>query len=118
MRPQEAWADLSQTSLLAAKMKHQVKLLEEAEQCLAALPPFLQEFVTKQLLTLGDSPSLLSRPVVSPPFPPIGGMIYEFMYEIGQEVHNFTVFFRYSQDELSLVVTFIGHTDLQIGPSS
>jgi hypothetical protein len=95
-------------------MRYEVRLLDDAERCLSAIPPALHDFVEKQLLKLGSSPSTMSRPVVSPPYPP-GGMMYEFDFVLGSEFHHFVVLFHYGQDESTLLVSFIGHTDLEIG---
>ncbi len=79
------------------------------------MPAWLQIVVESYLLKLAEQPSALSRAVVSPPYPP-GGMISEFDHgPIDGANHHVTIFFRYSQDETTLIVRAIGHTELYPG---
>ena len=98
-------------------MSYQVILMPRAEGDLNALPLPLQQFVENHLVRLGHAPATLSRPSVSPPYPP-GGMISEFDFEDGDTLHHFAVFFVYSQDETKLFVTGIAHSELTRSPSS
>jgi hypothetical protein len=93
-------------------MAYEVLLAARAAASLNSLAPGLRECVETHLGRLGQSPSSVSRPVVSPPYPP-GGMVYEFDYDLEPAtLHHFAVLFRYSSDESRLVVFGIGHTAL------
>jgi hypothetical protein len=94
-------------------MPFEVDLVERALKDLNSLEETLRKFVESRLLRLGQSPSTLSRPPVSPPYPP-GGMVYEFDYELDETArHHFAVFFRYGSDEMRLIVFAIGYTRLE-----
>ena len=84
-------------------MRYEIRLTEQAEGDLAALPPHIQQFLELRLVELSESPSRVSRRSVSPPYPP-DVMLFEFDYLIAGEHWYFTVFFRYSQDETTLIV--------------
>jgi hypothetical protein len=88
-------------------MSYDVRLTARAEADSAALPSHIQRFLEVRLLELGVSPSRVSRPSVSPPYPP-GFMLYEFGYDVAGERWHFSVLFRYHQDETSLIVSGIG----------
>jgi hypothetical protein len=92
-------------------MSYAIKLTAKAKSGLEALDPAHQQFVEARLVKLGDAPSSVGRPTVSPPYPP-GDMMYEFDYIVGDEFHHFAIFYRYSQDETTLYVVGIGHTFL------
>jgi hypothetical protein len=95
-------------------MAYDVILTLKAERQFNALAPSLQEVVESRLIDLSLSPTSYARPVVSPPYPP-GGVVFEFDYgPIGNTLHHFAIFFRYSQDETNLIVFAIGHTALAI----
>jgi hypothetical protein len=97
-------------------MGYEIELSDKAQLDLNALPPWLQAVVEAHLWELAESPSALSRPVVSPPYPP-GGMMSQFDHGPLDGVwHHFAVFFRFRQDETGLVVFAIGHTALRMGP--
>jgi hypothetical protein len=94
-------------------MVYEIELLEKAVNALNALPDFLQGPVQAHLIDLAISPSAMSRPVVSPPYPP-GGMISEFdVGPFGKNLHHISVFYRYSRDETTLEVFAIGHSALR-----
>ena len=90
-------------------MAHKIRLADDAESDLARMPTWLQSSVEAYLLrTLAESPTSVSRPSVTPPYPP-GGMISETQCgPIDGETYYVTVFFRYNQDETSLIVSMIG----------
>ncbi len=96
-------------------MSFEIALTRKAEADLARLPAVLQEHVSNKLLELRTLPSGKRRAVVSPPFPP-GGMIYEFAYLVAGHRYQAMVFYRFAQDESTLVVTDIGYTDLEVSP--
>ncbi len=100
-----------------ADRAYEIFLAQKAENDLAAMPPWLPKVVESWLLKLGQRPSAFSRAVVSPPFPP-GGMMSEFDHgPIDGANHHVAIFFRYSQDETTLVVDGIGHTEQYRGLS-
>jgi hypothetical protein len=95
-------------------MEYEPILTARAEKDLSRLPEWAREIVESHLIELAQAPSRFSRPVVSPPYPP-GGMMCEFDHgPIGNTLYHFTIFFVYGQDETSLIITNIGHTDLLI----
>jgi hypothetical protein len=89
-------------------MSYEVRLTEQAEADLAALPAHLQEFLEQRLQDLSVSPARTSRRSVSPPFPP-NFMLHEVEYCVGKERWRFYVLFRYHQDETAIVVNSIGY---------
>jgi hypothetical protein len=93
-------------------MAYEVVLSERARDSLNALEETLRSFVDAHLLKLGQSPSAISQPTVSPPYPP-GFMVSEFDYDLDEATpHHFAVFFRYAADEVRIIVSAIGHTAL------
>lgn len=93
-------------------MSYEVILRPVAEADLEKLTPDLQAFVEHRLELLGHAPVALSRRVVSPPYAP-GSQMYEFDRDFGGVTfHHFVVFFHYGQDESTLYVTGIGHSEL------
>lgn len=91
-------------------MADEVVLTGRAMASLTSLEPALRSAVEAHLVRLGVSPSSVSRPVVSPPYPP-GGMVSEFDGPPGPNGrHHFAIVFRYSGDETQLQVIAIGHT--------
>ena len=88
-------------------MSYEVQLSDRAAKDLAGLPSHMQHFLEARLNELGESPSALSRPTVSPPFPP-NFMLYEVDYDVAGERWHFSIHFRYSRDETSLMVAGIG----------
>ncbi len=92
-------------------MRYEVLLTEQAEADLLGLPSHLQQFLSRRLEELGDSPSRKSRPSVSPPHPP-NFMLHETVYSVGGERWHFAILFRYRQDEKSILVNSIGYQRL------
>jgi hypothetical protein len=98
-------------------MGYKLKLSDNAVGMLDSLPVWLLEPVEAHLSRLAESPSSLSRTVVSPPYPPIGGLMSEFNWgPADNTLHHFVIFFRYSQDETNLIISSIGHTRLKVEP--
>ena len=92
-------------------MSYGIAFTSRAEDEFLALAPHLQTFVAARLAELGRSPTVLGRRSPSPPYPP-GFMLYEFEYgPAAGERHHFAILFRYGQDEVTLHVIGIGHTD-------
>lgn len=89
-------------------MDYEVRLTNQAEADLASLHPWLRDVLHSNLDRLAKTPSLLGRKTVSFPFGG-DGMMYEFDHgPIGNTYYYFTIIYRFSQDETSLVVTKIG----------
>jgi len=78
---------------------------------LQKLPPYLKEFVKKELNKLLDSAEELGRPSVSPPYPP-GSMMYSF--RLGpcsrNGWHGFTIFYQRSEKDQQIRILGVGHT--------
>jgi hypothetical protein len=91
-------------------MEYEILLTDKASRQLLSLPAWLQGIVESHLEELARSPSVHSRPVVSPPHPP-GGMVFEFNHgPVDGKTHHIAVFFHFSQDESALHVKAIGYT--------
>jgi hypothetical protein len=65
---------------------------------IANLPYQVRDCVLEHLKLLGETPVSLSRPSVTPPFPP-GYQQYGFSCAHKREVHYFTLLFKYGVDE-------------------
>jgi hypothetical protein len=92
-------------------VSYEIQLSESAAGSLATLPLDLRLYVLAHLVQLSSSPLEFARQVVSPPFPR-GGMMYEFHQRFEDELHPFTVLFHYAEDEATLLVDHIGHTEM------
>jgi hypothetical protein len=91
-------------------MDYEIRLTDEAECHFIRMPEWVQRLTDGYLRELAHSPSSESRTVVSPPYPVSGGMVAETdLGPIDGTIYHITVFFRYSQDETTLIVTGIGH---------
>jgi hypothetical protein len=89
-------------------MNYEIELSRTAERVLNDLPPWIQGIVEARLADLANSPTSLSRPAVSPPYPP-GEMISEFSHgPVDGVTYHIAICFRYSQDETRLFITSIG----------
>ena len=89
-------------------MRYRLVYSERAETRLAELPPALLNFVESELLRLADNPATLSRPSVSPPYPP-NFQMYSFSHPQFDGLRwHFTVLFRYGADEMTLLIHGIG----------
>ena len=93
-------------------MKYEILLTDRAKDDIEALDRHHQALIETHLSRLAESPSF-GRPVVSPPYPPSWGMMYEFdgLAESGIR-HHFVVFYRFGQDERTIVVLAVGHSAL------
>ena len=85
-------------------MKYIIDMSERASDNLFRIPVEFQCLVIEYMDTLAESPSKMSRSVVSPPYSP-GGMMSEFQIPLFHSIHHFVVFFRYGTDEARLVIT-------------
>jgi hypothetical protein len=96
-------------------MSYKIILSDDAVERLDALPIWLREPVQAHLSRLAESPTTLSRTIVSPPYPPVGGMMSEFNWgPADNTLHHFVIFFRYGRDRTSLIISSIGHTALKV----
>jgi hypothetical protein len=92
-------------------MSYELIFSNEAEEDLGRLPPHLLNIVEEHLDRLAEHPAAVSRPSVSPPYPP-GFMMYSFRHdEADGTEHRFTVLFRYMADEAHLWVGAVGHIE-------
>ncbi len=99
-------------------MAYNIILSDDAVGTLDALPIWLLEPVQAHLSRLAESPTTLSRTVVSPPYPPLQGMMSELNWgPADNTLHHFVFFFQYSRDETSLMISSTGHTALKVGGS-
>jgi hypothetical protein len=89
-------------------MTYEVLLLPQAEQDLLALPLPLQTFLEQQLNQLAASPASLSRPAVFP-YPSGYQLFQPDAVLLDDRSHQFTILFRYGQDETTLYIAGIGH---------
>jgi hypothetical protein len=93
-------------------MSYRVALQPRAKESLRRCSRFLRLAVGDHLKSLAESPVSLSR---SASFPhPADSQTYEFDVEdpFGSGGwHHFAVFFRYGQDEQTISIIAIGHTE-------
>lgn len=90
-------------------MPYELRFSDQAETVLAKLPIHLLNVVEQQLDQLTQHPATLSRPAVSPPYPP-GGQMYYFKHTDTEDAtHHFTVLFHYASDEVTLFITGISY---------
>jgi mRNA-degrading endonuclease RelE of RelBE toxin-antitoxin system len=93
-------------------MSYRVILTPVAKADIQALPQHLRTVIVERLVQLGDSPASLSRPTVFPY--PSGYQLFEFNEDRGEEFwHHFAVLFRYGQDETTLHILGVGHSEFQ-----
>jgi len=90
-------------------MPYELLLTDQPESVLARLPAHLLNVVEKHLSLLAEHPATLSRPVVSPPYPPGGQMYYFKHVDTEGTAHHFTVLFHYASDEATLVITGVSY---------
>jgi hypothetical protein len=89
-------------------MNYEITLTPVAEDDLLRLPTPLQHFVVAELERLANAPVSLSRPSAFP-YPP-NCQLYHFSNpDFDGEYWDFTILFRYGQDERHLQVIGIGH---------
>lgn len=91
-------------------MDYDVILSPHAERDFLAFPLPLQNFVESHIHKLAADPINLSRKSVFPY--PEGGQIYQFHHpNFDGYRHDFTILFRYGQDEQTLQIVGIGHIE-------
>ncbi|MGL4550200.1 MAG: type II toxin-antitoxin system RelE family toxin [Gemmataceae bacterium] len=89
-------------------MPYELMLTPTAERDLERLPEVLLDWVEEHLDRLAANPAAVSRPSVSPPYPP-RRMMYQFNRPTPNGIYLVTVLFRYHQDEQRLIILDIGH---------
>jgi len=94
-------------------MTYTALLSSKAEDQLRNLPILLQESVIEHLEILCTSPTAVSRPTYTPPFPPNRQMYEFYLIESGMK-HRFVVVFQYGQDEEHLWILGIGHMEYRL----
>jgi len=89
-------------------MNYEVILSPQAEQDFSALPLPLQNYLEHQLQRLAASPTTDTRPAAFPY--PTGSQLFQpDEVVLDEQCHEFTILFRYGQDEKSLQIVGIGH---------
>jgi hypothetical protein len=88
-------------------MSYQLLYTDKAVGQLAQLPAEFVDAVESNLLRLALTPTELSVPIASPPFPPRGQLFHFPLSDSSKRRWFFTVIFRYSQDETALHVLSI-----------
>jgi hypothetical protein len=95
-------------------MSYELIFSDEAEEDLGRLAPHLLNVAEQHLDRLAEHPATLSRPSVSPPYPP-GFQMYSFRHEEPDgSSHVFTILFRYGSDETTLQIAAIGHYETRL----
>ncbi|MHB1425102.1 MAG: hypothetical protein ACYC3I_18175 [Gemmataceae bacterium] len=92
-------------------MPYELRFSDQPETVLAKLPPHLLNVVEQQLSRLAEQPATLSRPAVSPPYPPGGQMYYFKHHDTEGTAHHFTVLFHYASDETTLFITGLSYLE-------
>lgn len=85
-------------------MNYRLLYADKAVGQLEQLPADLVDTVDENLRRLAASPTTVSVPVASPPFPPRGQLFHFETTDPAGTRWFFTVIFRYSQDETALHV--------------
>ena len=83
-------------------MSYGLLYTDKAVGQLARLPAEFVDPVETNLLRLAGTPTTLSVPIASPPFPPRGQLYHFEVTDPANRRWFFTVIFRYSQDETAL----------------
>jgi hypothetical protein len=83
-------------------MSYRLLYADKAVGQLQQLPAGWVDDVERNLARLAGSPTTLSVPIASPPFPPRGQLYHFEVTEPPKVRWFFTVIFRYSQDETAL----------------
>jgi hypothetical protein len=92
-------------------MPYELRFTDQSETVLANLPAHLLNVAEQHLSELAEHPATLSRPAVSPPYPP-GGQMYYFRHtDTEGTAHHFTILFHYGLDETTLFVTGISYIE-------
>jgi hypothetical protein len=93
-------------------MSYRLLYTDKAVGQLQQLPEGFVDVVEESMLRLADSPTGLSIPIASPPFPPRGQLFHFDTIGAGGVKWFFTVIFRYSQDETALHILSITWREL------
>lgn len=93
-------------------MSYHLRYSDKAVGQLSQLPPEFVDVAEENLLALAASPTSLSVPIASPPFPPRGQLFHFGAIGTGGTHWFFTVIFRYSQDETALHILSITWREL------
>jgi hypothetical protein len=78
-------------------------------------PAEFVDAVESNLLQLAASPTWLSVPIASPPFPPRGQLFHFEVTDSAKKRWFFTVIFRYSQDVTALQILSVTWRELVEG---
>lgn len=93
-------------------MSYSLLYTDKAVGQLEELPFSMLDEVERNLLRLASSPTELSIPIASPPFPPRGQLFHFELTDIADVRWFFTVIFRYSQDETALHILSVTFREL------
>lgn len=85
-------------------MNYELRYSPKAQRQLPTLPEEFIDPLEDQLVELAKSPTSLSVPIASPPFPPRGQVFHFYLVDSIGDMWFFTVIFQYSQDERSLYI--------------
>jgi hypothetical protein len=96
-------------------MNYELRYSPRAQGQLAALPADLTSDFDRQLRALSSTPTALSVPIASPPFPPRGQLFHFESRDGNGRNWFFTVIFCYSQDESALHVLSVTWRELDDG---
>jgi hypothetical protein len=100
-----------------SEMEYEPHLTDKAQLDFDRLDERFRAIVAGYIYKLAESPSHLSRRVVSPPYPPTFAMMREFDHgPVDGIIHHFTLFFRYGQDEQTIIIEGIGHLSYRDDP--
>ena len=88
-------------------MRYELLYAAKALRQMLSLPAEFTEHVLEQLGELAVSPTGVSVPIASPPFAPRGQLFHFEFVDPAPDLWFFTVIFKYSQDELSLLILSI-----------
>jgi len=93
-------------------MRYGLLYTDKAAGQLDQLPDKFIDVVEGELFRLAESPTSVSVPIASPPFPP-RGQLFHFETTDSDEVRwFFTVIFRFSQDETALHILSVTWREL------
>jgi hypothetical protein len=90
-------------------MAYRLRLSPDAAERLASLAKPLRNHVVTHLHALSANPAQVSMPGHFP-YPPNLQVYHIVPFVEGEDRHDFTVLFRYAQDETCLEIIGIGHT--------
>jgi len=93
-------------------MTYRPFLTPKAEEDFLRLDGALQNAAEACINRFCQSPVSLSFQSVTPPYPP-NRQMYEVQHDLDGELHVLVFFFRYRDDEETLIVTDIGHRKLR-----